>query len=136
VNHSVHVFMRGCLTLKFSGSWKTVRTSPSAVSALLDDFSPEPSVGEIGIVSSGTCWLGFGAVATSAIVSMCERAVRRIQSSVDAQIKPAAKGLVGYKSGCGCDCGCWWWAVEVKVGLLISRRAIFGSCSRGAVLTG
>jgi hypothetical protein len=38
-----------------------------------DDFSllsPEPSVGEMGIVSSGTCWLGFGAVATSVIVNV------------------------------------------------------------------
>jgi hypothetical protein len=74
VNHSVHVFIRGCLTLKFSGSWKTVRTSPSPV-APADDFSllsPEPSVGEMGIVSSGTCWLGFGAVATSVIVKELE----------------------------------------------------------------
>lgn len=74
MNHSVHVFMSGCLTLKFSGSWKTVRISPSAVVALVDDFSllsPEPSVGEMGIVSSGTCWSGFGAVATSAMVDMC-----------------------------------------------------------------
>jgi hypothetical protein len=71
VNHSVHVFMRGCLTLKFSGSWNTVRTSPSAAS-LLDDFSlsPDSPVGEMGIVSSGTCWSGLGAVATSAIVNM------------------------------------------------------------------
>jgi hypothetical protein len=77
VNHSDHVFMRGCLTLKFSGSWKTVRTSPSDAS-LLDDFSlsPEPPVGEMGIVSSGTCWSGWGAVATSAIMNVwgwCER---------------------------------------------------------------
>jgi hypothetical protein len=28
-------------------------------------------VGEMGIVSSGTCWLGFGADATSAIVRVC-----------------------------------------------------------------
>jgi hypothetical protein len=74
VNHRVHVFIKGCLTLKFSGSWKTVRTSPSPV-APEDDFSllsPEPSVGEMGIVSSGTCWLVFGAVATSVIVNVLE----------------------------------------------------------------
>lgn len=73
MNHSVQVFMRGCLTLKFSGSWKTVRISLSSVALLVDDFSllsPEPSVGEMGIVSSGTCWSGFGAVATSAIVRL------------------------------------------------------------------
>jgi hypothetical protein len=71
VNHSVQVFMSGCLTLKFSGSWKTVRISPSFAALLLDDCSPsaELSVGEMGIVSSGTCWLLFGAAATSAIVS-------------------------------------------------------------------
>ena len=74
MNHSDHVFMSGCLTLKFSGSWKTVRTSPSFSVLLVDDFSlvlsPEPSVGEMGIVSSGTCWSGLGAVATSAIVNV------------------------------------------------------------------
>lgn len=70
MNHSVHVFMSGCLTLKFSGSWKTVRISPSSVVALVDFswLSLEFSVGEIGIVSSGTCWLGLGAVATSAMM--------------------------------------------------------------------
>jgi hypothetical protein len=74
VNHRVHVFIKGCLTLKFSESWKTVRTSPSPV-APEEDFSllsPEPSVGEMGIVSSGTCWLVFGAVATSVIVNVLE----------------------------------------------------------------
>jgi hypothetical protein len=70
VNHSVHVFMSGCLTLKFSASWNTVLTSLSE-SALADGFVGSPaalSEGEMGIVSSGTCWLGFGAVATSVIV--------------------------------------------------------------------
>lgn len=71
MNQSVQVFMRGCLTLKFSASWKTVLISPSkaalvepCVLASLEVFSD----GEMGIVSNGTCWLGFGAVATSAIV--------------------------------------------------------------------
>lgn len=73
MNHRVHVFMSGCLTLKFSGSWKTVRTALSSVLALVDDLSwPSddelPSTGEMGMVSRGTCWEGFGAVATSAIV--------------------------------------------------------------------
>lgn len=78
MNHSVHVFMSGCLTLKFSASWKTVRISLSSVLALLDFswLSLEFSVGEMGIVSSGTCWLGFGAVATSVMV-MCVRDVAR-----------------------------------------------------------
>jgi hypothetical protein len=80
VNHSVHVFMRGCLTLKFSASWKTVRISLSLVVAVVSDcslaLSPEPSVGEMGIVSSGTCWLALGAVATSAIVDVWRGMVR------------------------------------------------------------
>ena len=73
MNQSVHVFMSGCLTLKFSGSWKTVRISPSPPALLVEDCSspsPEFSVGEMGIVSSGTCWLGCGADATSAIVDV------------------------------------------------------------------
>lgn len=28
MNHKVHVFARGCLTLKLSASWKTVILSP------------------------------------------------------------------------------------------------------------
>ena len=69
MNHSVHVFMSGCLTLKFSGSWKTVRISPSFAALLLDcSPSAELPVGEMGIVSSGTCWLLFADAATSAIV--------------------------------------------------------------------
>lgn len=49
-----------------------MRTPLSSV-ALVEDLSwPSedelPSTGEMGIVSSGTCWEGFGAVATSAMV--------------------------------------------------------------------
>jgi hypothetical protein len=76
VNHSVHVFISGCLTLKFSGSWKTVRISPSPPELVVEDCSspsPEFSVGEMGIVSSGTCWLACGADATSAMMEVvCE----------------------------------------------------------------
>lgn len=68
--------MRGCLTLKFSGSWKTVLTALSSEMALvglswLSDVVL-PSTGEMGMVSRGTCWEGFGAVATSAIVIVVE----------------------------------------------------------------
>lgn len=73
MNHRVQVFMSGCFTLKFSGSWNTVRISPSEVGAveLCSLDSPEvPSDGEMGIVSRGTCWFGLGAVATSAIVTV------------------------------------------------------------------
>jgi hypothetical protein len=74
VNHRVHLFMRGCLTLKFSGSSNTVRMVLSSVAAV-EDFSLELlwSDGEIGIVSSGTCWEGFGADATSAMVVDCDQ---------------------------------------------------------------
>ena len=59
VNHSVQVFMSGCLTLKFSASWKTVLTSPSDVE-LVDCSLDSPdellsSTGEMGMVSRGTC---------------------------------------------------------------------------------
>lgn len=77
MNHSVHVFMSGCLTLKLSASWKTVRISPSDVGAVdswsLDSVDGVSSEGEMGIVSSGTCWLELGAVATSAIMRSGER---------------------------------------------------------------
>jgi hypothetical protein len=79
VNHSDHVFMSGCFTLKFSGSWKTVLISPSAAASLEEDFSllSLPSVGEMGIVSSGTCWSALGAVATSAMVDVWVWVVQR-----------------------------------------------------------
>lgn len=59
MNHSVQVFMSGCLTLKFSASWKTVLTSPSDVE-LVDCSLDSPdellsSTGEMGMVSRGTC---------------------------------------------------------------------------------
>jgi hypothetical protein len=54
------------LTLKFSGSWKTVTTSPElAVGAESEAASP-PS-GEMGMVSRGT-----GDVATSAMMRWIE----------------------------------------------------------------
>jgi hypothetical protein len=66
VNQRVQVWARGCLTLKFSGSWKTVTTSPEfAVGAESEAASP-PS-GEMGMVSRGT-----GEVATSAMMRWIE----------------------------------------------------------------
>ena len=39
VNHNVQVCMRGCLTLKFLGSWKTVNGSLAImVAGLLDEL--------------------------------------------------------------------------------------------------
>lgn len=51
VNHRVHLCISGCLTVKFSLSWKTVMSSilESAVSALL------PPSGEMGMVVRSTC---------------------------------------------------------------------------------
>ncbi len=66
MNHRVQVFISGCLTLKFSGSWKTVICSSSLYS-FLTPFAPFgaafssftapfvfPPSGEMGMVSSGT----------------------------------------------------------------------------------
>jgi hypothetical protein len=76
VNQRVHWCMSGCLTLKFSGSWKTVRTSSSADDLEAADSSDEPAVmfapsGEMGMVSRGTCCWPFGTDATSAMVVDC-----------------------------------------------------------------
>ena len=48
VNHNVHVFIRGCLTLKFLGSWKTVTGSlMTMIAGLLDgDVDVEGAVVE------------------------------------------------------------------------------------------
>jgi hypothetical protein len=72
VNHKVHLFMSGCLTLKCSGSWKTV-TGSLLLEKARDGVSVEPlpttPSGEIGMVSSGT-----GCDATSVMVAVlaCE----------------------------------------------------------------
>lgn len=65
MNQSVHSCIRGCLTLKFSGSWKTVMCSsdvgtcevPVGWEVGFSSALPAESfsfVGEMGIVSSGT----------------------------------------------------------------------------------
>lgn len=55
MNHKVHWFISGCLTLKFSGSWNTVISSDSVYFGPDVPFSPLSPFGEIGIVSRGTC---------------------------------------------------------------------------------
>lgn len=71
MNHSVHSFIKGCLTLKFSGSWKTVICSSRVLDVFEEGcclavvFSSPLLVesgsfaGEMGMVSSGTGELGF-----------------------------------------------------------------------------
>lgn len=57
VNHSVHSCIRGCLTLKLSGSWNTVTFSSESIFVVFTFSvisSVSPSAGEIGIVSRGT----------------------------------------------------------------------------------
>lgn len=56
MNHRVQVFMSGCLTLKFSGSWKTVTGAASTGGMEGSAAFPLllPPSGEIGMVSSGT----------------------------------------------------------------------------------
>jgi len=44
VNHRVHLFIRGCLTLKLSLSWKTVTCSVSDCEL---SFSPAGSIGMV-----------------------------------------------------------------------------------------
>jgi hypothetical protein len=56
VNHNVHLCIKGCFTLKLSGSWNTVICS-SSLGFVLDSLFP-PS-GEIGIVDRSTGEVGF-----------------------------------------------------------------------------
>ena len=84
MNHRVHVFISGCLTLKLSGSWKTVISSPSLKALRMadpsdSDFSVESPSGEMGMVSSGTGEDGLGAAAAGVarvamlVVKVCTR---------------------------------------------------------------
>lgn len=65
MNQRVHWCIRGCLTLKFSGSWKTVTSSLSlnffAPPGAVFSSVPLPSTGEMGMVSRGTGDWGFAA---------------------------------------------------------------------------
>lgn len=81
MNHKVHSCIKGCLTLKFSGSWKTVTgSSPDfAVPLLVGAPSSEAMLGsvfsfagEIGMVSSGTGELGLIVVGGMTEVDMAE----------------------------------------------------------------
>jgi hypothetical protein len=59
VNHKVHLCMRGCLTLKLSGSWNTVICASSADLSPFDALLP-PS-GEMGMVDRSTGEAGLSA---------------------------------------------------------------------------
>src|SRR4051812_36645361 len=64
VNHSVHLFWRGCLTLKLSLSWKTVTGLSSSLAA-----TPSPlPLGEMGMVERSTCWSILGVSTAVAMV--------------------------------------------------------------------
>lgn len=70
MNQRVHLFMRGCLTLKLFLSWKTVICSSAEPFGPL--FSPwlfDPS-GEIGIVERSTCEVESVADAEATAVAM------------------------------------------------------------------
>lgn len=54
VNHRVHLFIKGCLTVKFSGSWKTVTGSLLKGAPKLSPLALMVPSGEIGMVSRGT----------------------------------------------------------------------------------
>ena len=89
MNHRVHSCIRGCLTLKFSGSWKTVTCSSPEFAAPFVLVAPFSEVmfgsmfsvaGEMGIVSSGTGELEFILVGRVAEADMAElRTERRRQ---------------------------------------------------------
>jgi hypothetical protein len=70
VNHSVHLCIKGCFTLKFSGSWNTVICSSSPRSAFSSGELP-PS-GEIGMVerSTGEAGLPLWVVASIVVAAM------------------------------------------------------------------
>lgn len=50
VNHNVHLFCSGCLTLKLSLSWKTVTGVPPSFAS-----ASTPPPGETGMVERSTC---------------------------------------------------------------------------------
>ena len=73
MNHKVHSCIKGCLTLKFSGSWKTVTCSSPDWVALSSEviFGLAFSfAGEMGMVSRGTGELDLIVVGRVAVTDM------------------------------------------------------------------
>ena len=85
VNHRVHSCIKGCLTLKFSGSWKTVTCSSPDFWAPLLAVAPSEVIfglmfsfaGEIGMVSSGTGELDFNVVEAVTEADMAGNRMRK-----------------------------------------------------------
>lgn len=53
VNHNVHVFISGCLTLKFFGSWNTVKGSCEAMAAGDEDSLLRESLSNASVGGAG-----------------------------------------------------------------------------------
>jgi hypothetical protein len=125
VNHKVHLFISGCLTLKCSGSWKTVTGSvlleKSSDGLSLEPLLPTTPSGEIGMVSRGTGW-----DATSVMVGECVCAFegdgRCMKSSVQGFLHRA-------ESGAGSGRKVWVLRVRVRV----SRTRSFVVARMGAL---
>jgi hypothetical protein len=85
VNHSVHLCIKGCFTLKFSGSWNTVICSSSPRWAFSSGVLA-PS-GEIGMVERSTGEAGSSLwVGASRVVAAMAR-VRKMRSDLLLKIK-------------------------------------------------
>lgn len=65
-NHSVHELYRGCFTLKWTGSWNTVRSSPSAGGAGASSAAPSALGASVAEASSFFGRLSSIAVASAA----------------------------------------------------------------------
>ena len=96
MNHKVHWFAKGCLTLKCSGSWKTVTICSSG------NFSeasavPLPPSGDIGMVSRGTGDFGKARLAMPSVAVSTDM----IELSNDVICQSRVDGLGGKRRDAG-----------------------------------
>lgn len=92
MNQRVHLFIKGCLTLKFSGEWNTVNCSlllASEAPASSASSSLSPLGGETGISLRGRC-----SSRTSTMVGRSDDAVVMI-SGVFFGMKVCCMGMTG-----------------------------------------
>jgi hypothetical protein len=77
VNHRVHLFIKGCLTLKLSLSWKTVIcSSPDSPLGFLFSSWPLEPPGEMGMVERSTGDAGLSSLEDEATAAAMIAIVR------------------------------------------------------------
>jgi hypothetical protein len=112
VNHKVHLFIRGCLTLKLSGSWNTVICSSldEPFELLFSSWPFAPS-GEMGIVERSTWEDGSPLTAAAMVAVVGNEMIRRDETFRKNRA----------------EVGGWWWMQSVIRGGKVNVMNVGGT---------